>query len=81
MVQRSVPVCGSVPIIAIMMPRQPAVRPRSGALPDSTATIEMPSTEKASSSGEPMNSMTGRRIGMVIASSNAPNTPPISDDM
>ena len=35
-------------------PRQAAVRPRSGALPDSTATIEMPSAAKASSYGEPM---------------------------
>ena len=53
MVQRSVPVCGSEPIMAIMMPRQPAATPRNGALPDSTATIEMPSTENANSSGEP----------------------------
>ena len=55
--------------------------PRSGALPDSTATMEMPSTEKARSSGDPMNSITGRRIGMLMAISMAPNTPPISDDM
>ena len=55
--------------------------PRSGALPESTATMEMPSTEKASSSGEPMNSMTGRRMGMLMAISTAPNTPPISEDM
>jgi hypothetical protein len=48
-----VPVCGSDPIIAIMMPRQPAAMPRSGALPDSTATIDTPSTENANSSGEP----------------------------
>ena len=27
MVQRSVPVCGSVPIIAIMMPKHPAAMP------------------------------------------------------
>ena len=67
--------------MAIMTPRQPAVRPRKGALPDRTATIEMPSTEKARSSGEPMNSITGRRIGTEIASSMAPKTPPISDDM
>ncbi len=81
MVQRSVPVCGSVPIIAIMMPKQPAVIPRKGALPERTATMEMPRTEKASSSGEPMNSITGRRTGMLIASSSAPNIPPISEDM
>ena len=81
MVQRRVPVCGSVPIIAIMTPKQPAVSPRSGALPDSTATMDMPRMEKASSSGEPMNSITGRRIGMLIASSSAPKMPPISEDM
>ena len=75
------PVCGSVPIIAIMMPKQPAVSPRSGALPDRTATMDMPSMENASSSGEPMYSMTGRRIGMLIASSSAPKMPPISEDM
>jgi hypothetical protein len=76
-----VPVCGSVPIIAIMTPRHPAVIPRSGALPDSTATMEMPSTEKAKSSGEPMNSITGRKIGMLMAISSAPKTPPMSEDM
>jgi hypothetical protein len=37
-----------------MTPKQPAARPRSGALPDSTATMEMPNTANASSSGEPM---------------------------
>jgi hypothetical protein len=42
------------PIIAIITPRQPATTPRSGALPLSTATIDMPKTEKASSSGDPM---------------------------
>ena len=70
-----------MPIIAIMTPRQPAVIPRSGALPDKTATIEMPSTEKASNSGDPMNSITGRKIGMLMAINTAPKTPPISDDM
>ena len=63
------------------MPRQPAVIPRSGALPDRIATIEMPSTEKASNSGDPRNSITGRRIGIEIAIRNAPNTPPISEDI
>ena len=38
---------------ASIKPRQPAQTPRSGALPDSTATIDMPKMEKASSSGEP----------------------------
>ena len=30
---------------------------------------------------EPMNSITGRSTGMLIASSSAPNIPPISEDM
>ena len=36
MVQRSVPVCGSEPIIASMTPKHAIVTPLSGALPDST---------------------------------------------
>ena len=43
-VQRSVPDCGSVPIMRSIMPKHAKVSPRSGALPDSTATIEMPNT-------------------------------------
>ena len=67
--------------MAIMTPRHPAVIPRSGALPDNTATMEMPSTENARSSGDPMNSITGRRIGMLMPISTAPKTPPMSEDM
>ena len=44
MVQRSVPVCGSDPIMASRIPRQAQVSPRSGVFPESTATIEMPNT-------------------------------------
>jgi hypothetical protein len=54
--------------------------PRSGALPDNTATMEMPSTAKARSSGDPMNSITGRRIGMLMAISSAPKMLPMSED-
>ena len=54
MVQRSVPDCGSVPIMRSIMPKQAKVSPRSGALPDSTATMEMPNTAMPSNSGEPM---------------------------
>ena len=81
MVQRSVPDCGSVPIIDSIMPKQAAATPRSGALPDSDATIETPNTEIASSSGEPMNRMTGRISGSATAISAAPNRPPISADI
>ena len=70
-----------MPIIAIMMPRQPAASPRNGALPDRMATIDMPKTANANSSGEPRNSMTGRRIGIETASRQAPKMPPIIDDM
>ena len=54
MVQRSVPDCGSVPIMRSIMPKHAKVSPRSGALPDKTATIEIPNTAIASSSGEPI---------------------------
>ena len=54
MVQRSVPDCGSVPIIDSIMPKHAAVSPRSGALPERTATMEMPNTATPSNSGEPM---------------------------
>jgi hypothetical protein len=53
-VHRCVPVCASSPTIDNMTPKQPAARPRSGALPDSTATMERPNTANASNSGEPM---------------------------
>ena len=75
------PVCGSVPIMAMRMPKPAATSPRRGVLPESTATIEMPSAEKASSSGEPRNSMIGRSSGSVTAIRKAPNTPPIMDDI
>ena len=81
MVQRSVPVCGSEPIIASIMPKQAAVRPRKGALPDSTDTMEMPKTASASSSGEPMKRIMGRMMGRVTPISTAPKRPPISADM
>jgi len=67
--------------MAIMTPSAAAVRPRRGALPDSVATNEMPSTENANSSGDPMYSITGRRIGIHSAISAAPNRPPSSEDM
>ena len=81
MVQRRVPVCGSEPIIASIMPKQPAVRPRSGELPESTATIEMPNTDSASNSGEPMKRISGRTIGSATAMSTAPKRPPMSADI
>ncbi len=81
MVQRSVPDCGSVPIIASIRPKQAAASPRSGALPDSEDTIEMPNTAIASSSGEPMNRMIGRSSGSEMPIRKAPNRPPISADM
>ena len=81
MVQRRVPVCGSEPIIASIMPKQAAVRPRSGALPESTDTIEMPNTASASSSGEPMNRMSGRTSGSAMAIRAAPKRPPMSADI
>jgi hypothetical protein len=81
MVQRSVPVCGSDPIIASIMPKQAQVRPRNGVLPDSTATIEMPNTASERSSGEPTNRMKGRTTGSRAAITAAPNKPPIIADI
>jgi hypothetical protein len=78
-VQRSVPVCGSEPIMAISRPTQAAATPRMGEEPDSTATMDRPNTEKDRSSGDPRYSMTGRRMGMETASSKAPKIPPIID--
>ena len=77
MVQRSVPDCGSVPIMRSIMPKQANVSPRSGALPDSTATMEIPNTAMPSNSGEPIKRMIGRMIGSATAIKAAPNSPPI----
>ena len=60
------PLCEREPIIEIIRPRPAAVSPLSGARPDSVATIDMPNSVKASSSGEPIESSTGRRIGMLM---------------
>ena len=81
MVQRSVPVCGSDPIIASIMPKQAQVSPRNGVLPDSTDTMEMPNTASDKSSGEPTNRMKGRTTGSSAAISAAPNSPPIMADI
>ena len=66
--------------MAIIKPRPAAVSPLSGARPDKVATIDMPNSVKASSSGEPIDSMIGRRIGMLTASTMAPTMPPASDE-
>jgi hypothetical protein len=76
MVQRSVPVCGSEPIIASMTPKQAIVTPFNGALPDRTATVDSPKTDSASISGEPKDSISGRNTGMATAISKEPNRPP-----
>jgi hypothetical protein len=76
-----VPVPGSGPTIASIKPNEAAAMPRSGVLPESTATIEMPNTESASSSGEPTASTSGRSSGIDTAISAAPNSPPSSEDM
>ena len=67
--------------MAIITPKQAAVRPRNGAFPDNTATIDMPRSEKASSSGEPRYRMIGRITGMATAMSRAPKTPPSKADI
>ena len=66
--------------MAIIRPRPAAVSPLSGARPDNVATIDMPNSVKARSSGEPIDSMIGRRIGMLTASTMAPTMPPASEE-
>jgi hypothetical protein len=70
-----------VPTIASIRPKQAALRPRKGVLPDSVETIEMPNTAIARSSGEPMKRMIGRSNGNETPISSAPNRPPIIADM
>ncbi len=74
------PLCAREPTIEIMSPSPAAVSPFSGARPDSVATIDMPNSVKANSSGDPMASMIGRSTGMLIAKTMAPTMPPASDD-
>jgi len=74
-----VPLCAREPIIAIIRPSPAAVRPLSGARPESVATIDMPNKVNARSSGEPIDSINGRRIGMLTARTIAPTMPPASE--
>jgi hypothetical protein len=78
-VQRSVPLSERDPIIEIIRPRPATVSPFSGARPDSVATMDNPNNVKASSSGDPIASSTGRKIGMLSASTMAPIRPPASE--
>jgi hypothetical protein len=75
-----VPLSERDPIIETIRPSPAAVNPFSGARPDSVATMDMPNSVKASSSGEPIASSTGRRIGMLSASTTAPIRPPASEE-
>ena len=61
------------------MPKQPTIMPRSGALPDSAATMAMASTVMPKSSGVPTASTSGAMTGMVSAMTSAPNSPPMSE--
>ncbi len=63
-VQRSVPLSEREPIIDTIRPSAAAVSPLSGARPDSVATMERPNSVNARSSGEPIESSTGRSTGM-----------------
>ena len=68
------------PIIEIISPMPATVSPLSGARPESVATIDRPNSVKANSSGDPIASSTGRRIGMLSASTTAPTRPPARED-
>ena len=77
--QRSTPVWGSMPTMPTHRPRAPTMSPFTGALPLSTATMEMPKRPSMKNSGEPNARTMGRSTGMESASTSDPNTPPRSD--
>ena len=79
-VHRSVPLSERDPIIEIIRPSPATVRPFNGARPDKVATMARPNSVNVRSSGEPIASSTGRRIGMLSASTMAPIRPPASED-
>ena len=62
-------------------PMAPAMSPFTGALPLSTATMEMPSSPSMKNSGEPNANTMGRSTGMESARINEPNRPPSSEAM
>src|SRR5579883_3218055 len=80
-VQRNCPDCASSPTAATNTPNSATISPLR-MLPWLTdATSVRPSTHTASSSGVPIASMNGRRIGIETASRTAPNTPPTIDEL
>ena len=64
-----------------MSPSEPTTSPLRGALPLSTATMEMPSMPIMKNSGALKASTIGRRTGMETARMAAPKSPPIMDAM
>ncbi len=58
---------------------QTADMPFKGALALSPATSDRPNTQMANSSGEPIRSTSGRRIGTEMPSTKAPNSPPSTE--
>ena len=78
-VQRSVPDCGSLPIIAASKPKPAAVMPLSGAWPLNVATVDSANTQIAKRSGDCRLQDHRAQIGMLTASKNAPAMPPSSD--
>jgi hypothetical protein len=79
-VQRSWPDCASSPTAASKSPNIATISPLSTAPWLTDATSVSPSTQTASSSGVPIASMKGRRIGIDSASRIAPNSPPTIED-
>src|SRR5262245_23767970 len=73
------PDTGSRPMVASQRPMVPASNPLTRAPPLSEATKVMPTRASMKNSGEPNVSTSGRTIGMVRASTRAPNTAPKSE--
>ncbi len=79
--KRGVPVIGSMPTKATMMPSAVAIMPLSREPSLKVAMIVRPQSASMRYSLGPSASMTGRTIGMLMARKIAPSTPPSSAAM
>ena len=67
------------PTVLSIIPKMPAAMPLIIAPPLSAATIATPNIAMAAISANPNASTNGAMTGMMIASANAPTTPPIAE--
>ncbi len=73
------PVLGSIPMVAINKPVQPAIKPRVRDSPLRAAIKLMPSSASIKNSGEPRDSTSGVTMGIEAARTKAPTTAPIRE--